>query len=81
MSEIETLIEGDLQAAGGSAAQVQALRQQLVGNQAASRLQALDQQRQSWKQRLQRFQQEKSAIDTHPGLSPAQGGDPTVPDS
>ena len=60
-----------LQAAGGSAAQVQALRQQLVGNQAASRLQALDQQRQSWKQRLQRFQQEKSAIDTHPGLSPA----------
>ena len=23
------------------------------------------------KQRLQRFQQEKSAIDTHPGLSPA----------
>ena len=60
-----------LQAAGGSAAQVQALRQQLVGNQAASRLQALDQQRQSWKQRLQRFQQEKSAIDHHPGLSPA----------
>ena len=60
-----------LQAAGGSAAQVQALRQQLVGNQAASRLQALDQQRQSWKQRLQRFQQEKSAIDNHPGLSPA----------
>lgn len=60
-----------LQAAGGSAAQVQALRQQLVGNQAASRLQALDQQRQSWKQRLQRFQQETSAIDTHPGLSPA----------
>lgn len=60
-----------LQAAGGSAAQVQALRQQLVGNQAANRLQALDQQRQSWKQRLQRFQQEKSAIDEHPGLSPA----------
>lgn len=60
-----------LQAAGGSAAQVQALRQQLVGNQAANRLQALDQQRQNWKQRLQRFQQEKSAIDEHPGLSPA----------
>lgn len=60
-----------LQAAGGSAAQVQALRQQLVGNQAASRLQALDQQRQHWKQRLQRFQQEKTALENHPGLSSA----------
>jgi len=60
-----------LQAAGGSAEQVQALRQQLVGNQAASRLQALDQQRQNWKQRLERFQQEKSAIENHPGLTSA----------
>lgn len=60
-----------LQAAGGSAAQIQALRQQLVGNQAAVRLQALDQQRQNWQQRLQRFQQEKSALENHPGLSSA----------
>lgn len=59
----------NLQAAGGSAAQVQALRQLLVGNQAAERLQALDQQRQSWAQRLQRYQQETRAIDQHPGLS------------
>ena len=60
-----------LQAAGGSAEQVQALRQQLVGNQAASRLQALDQQRQNWKQRLERFQQGKSAIENHSGLTSA----------
>lgn len=57
-----------LQADGGSAAQVQALRQQLVGNQAAGRLQVLDQQRQKWQQRLERFQQEKSAIDNNPGI-------------
>ena len=60
-----------LQAAGGSPEQLQALRQQLVGNQAANRLLALDQQRQNWKQRLQRFQQEKSAIENHPGLTSA----------
>ncbi len=58
-----------LKAAGGSPAQVQALRQQLVGNQAADRLQALDQQRQNWKQRLDRFEQAKSSIDNNPGLS------------
>lgn len=57
-----------LQADGGSAAQVQALRQQLVGNQAAGRLQVLDQQRQKWQQRLERFQQEKSVIDNNPGI-------------
>lgn len=58
-----------LQASGGNAEQIQALRQQLVGNQAAARLQVLDQQRQKWKQRLDHFQQEKSTIDNNPGLS------------
>lgn len=60
-----------LQASGASAGQIQQLRQQLVGAQAASRLAALDQQRNSWQQRLSSYRQEKNALENNPGLSPA----------
>ena len=60
-----------LQAAGGSPAQLQQLRQQLVGEQAADRLATLDQQRSSWQQRLSQYQQASAAIEHHPGLSAA----------
>lgn len=58
-----------LQAAGGSSAQIQQLRQQLVGEQAANRLASLDQQRQKWQQRLLSYQQASAQIQANPGLS------------
>lgn len=58
-----------LQAAGGSPAQIQQLRQQLVGEQAASRLATLDQQRSDWQQRLNQYQQASATIENNPGLS------------
>jgi lipase chaperone LimK len=58
-----------LQAAGGSSAQIQQLRQQLVGEQAANRLASLDQQRQNWQQRLRDYQQASTQIQANPGLS------------
>jgi lipase chaperone LimK len=60
-----------LQASGGSPEQLQQLRQQLVGEQAATRLAALDQQRSHWQVRLQSYQQASAAIEGNPGLSPA----------
>jgi lipase chaperone LimK len=60
-----------LQAAGASPAQIQQLRQQLVGAQAASRLASLDQQRQNWQQRLSSYQQATAAIQANPGLTTA----------
>ncbi len=58
-----------LQAAGASPEQLQQLRQQLVGEQAATRLAALDQQRSNWQQRLKSYQQSSAAIEGNPGLS------------
>jgi lipase chaperone LimK len=58
-----------LQAAGGTPAQVQQLRQQLVGEQAANRLATLDQQRSSWQLRLNSYRQASAAIQNNPGLS------------
>jgi lipase chaperone LimK len=58
-----------LQAAGGSSAQIQQLRQQLVGEQAANRLASLDQQRQNWQQRLRDYQQASTQIQANLGLS------------
>jgi lipase chaperone LimK len=60
-----------LHAAGGSPAQVQQLRQQLVGEQAANRLATLDQQRSNWQQRLNSYRQASAAIQSNPGLSAA----------
>jgi lipase chaperone LimK len=60
-----------LQASGGSPEQLQQLRQQLVGEQAATRLAALDQQRSHWQVRLNSYQQASAAIEGNPGLSPA----------
>lgn len=60
-----------LQAAGASPEQVQQLRQQLVGEQAAARLATLDQQRSDWQQRLNRYRQASAAIQSNPGLSAA----------
>jgi lipase chaperone LimK len=58
-----------LQAAGGSPAQLQQLRQQLVGEQAANRLATLDQQRSNWQLRLSSYRQASAAIENNPGLS------------
>lgn len=60
-----------LQARGGDAAQLRQLRQQLVGNAATERLEALDRQRQTWQQRLAEFEQEKSRIERSQGLGDA----------
>lgn len=58
-----------LQSAGASPEQLQQLRQQLVGEQAATRLAALDQQRSQWQVRLNSYQQASAAIQSNPGLS------------
>ncbi len=58
-----------LQTAGASPEQLQQLRQQLVGEQAASRLAALDQQRSDWQVRLKSYQQASAAIQSNSGLS------------
>ncbi|EKM94248.1 lipase chaperone [Stutzerimonas degradans] len=60
-----------LQARGGDATQLRQLRQQLVGNAATERLEALDRQRQAWQQRLAEFEQEKSRIERSQGLGEA----------
>lgn len=60
-----------LQARGGDAVQLRQLRQQLVGNAATERLEALDRQRQVWQQRLADFEQEKSRIEHSQGLGEA----------
>lgn len=49
--------------------QIRQLRQQLVGGEAASRLEALDAQRQQWRQRLRDYLAERQRIEAHPGLS------------
>ncbi|HSC81979.1 MAG TPA: lipase secretion chaperone, partial [Pseudomonas sp.] len=58
-----------LQAQGASPQQIQQLRLQLVGAEATARLEALDQQRQHWQQRLSDYRQEKARIETNQGLN------------
>lgn len=60
---------GALRDAGGSPEQVRQLRQQLVGAEATIRLEALDQQRLQWQQRLQSYLKERSRIEASEGLS------------
>ena len=49
--------------------QVRQLRQQLVGAEATARLEALDAQRQQWRQRLNDYLAEKQRLEAHRGLS------------
>lgn len=58
-----------LQAEGASAAQIRQMRQQLVGAEATTRLEALDGQRQNWQKRLDGYFTEKARIDASEGLS------------
>ncbi|MDH4871923.1 lipase secretion chaperone [Pseudomonas sp. BN515] len=60
---------GALREAGGSPEQIRQLRQQLVGAEATIRLEALDQQRLQWQQRLQSYLKERSRIEASEGLS------------
>ncbi len=57
-----------LQAAGGSPEQLRQLRQQLVGNAATERLQALDARRAQWAQRIASYQAQKRQIEANRGL-------------
>ncbi len=59
-----------LQAQGASAEQIRALRQQLVGTEATVRLEALDQQRAGWNQRVASYSAAKAKIEAQEGLSP-----------
>ncbi len=67
-SELHAQTE-QLRAQGASAEQVRALRQQLVGAEATTRLEALDQQRAGWKQRIAAFAASKAQIEGQNGLS------------
>ena len=58
-----------LRARNGSPEELRALRQQLVGSEATARLEALDQQRADWQQRLKRYSSAKAEIENNPGLS------------
>ncbi|WP_428311915.1 lipase secretion chaperone [Hydrocarboniphaga sp.] len=58
-----------LRRAGASEAQLQAYREQRVGVEAAARLQALDQQRAAWDQRMQSLRAQRSLIVASRGLS------------
>jgi lipase chaperone LimK len=58
-----------LQAAGANPGQIRRLRQQLVGAEATERLEALDQQRHNWAQRIERYRTEKAAIEANQGMS------------
>ncbi|MEL0167157.1 MAG: lipase secretion chaperone [Pseudomonadaceae bacterium] len=54
---------------GASEVQVRELRLSLVGPEATARLEALDQQRSAWQQRLSAFNREREAILNQPGLA------------
>ncbi|QNH04222.1 lipase secretion chaperone [Pseudomonas sp. B11D7D] len=58
-----------LQAEGASAAQIRQMRQQLVGTEATTRLEALDGQRQNWQKRLDDYLAAKARVEASEGLS------------
>ena len=64
--------EAALRDAGGSPEDVQALREQAVGREAAERLAALDQRRVEWQGRVDAYRQERAAIDADVSASPEQ---------
>lgn len=58
-----------LQAQGASAEEIRELRMSMVGPEATARLEALDQQRTDWQQRLERFRQQRQQILRQSGLA------------
>lgn len=56
---------------GGSEEDIIQLRRTLVGEEGAQRLEALDQQRSQWQQRLEAWRKERAAIVNNPNLSQA----------
>ena len=60
-----------LAARGGNPADLRQLRQQLVGNAAAARLEKLDDKRQAWHDRITAYRQEKLRIERSQGLGQA----------
>lgn len=61
--------EAELLAAGGSDAEVQALREELVGAEAAARLAELDAQRARWRERVDEYRRARDAIERDASLS------------
>ena len=59
-----------LQAQGASPEQIRQLRQQLVGNEATERLEALDAQYAQWDKRIEEYVSARDAILANQGLSP-----------
>jgi len=64
--------EAALRAAGGSDEEIQALREQVVGTDAAARLAALDAERARWRQRVEDYRRARAAIERDPALTPEQ---------
>jgi len=58
-----------LLAEGASAAQIRQMRQQLVGAEATTRLETLDNQRQNWQKRLDDYITAKAKVEANEGLS------------
>lgn len=58
-----------LQAQGASAEEIRELRMNMVGPEATARLEALDQQRNQWQQRFQRFSEQRQQILRQSGLA------------
>lgn len=64
--------EAALRSAGGTAAEVRALREQTVGAEAAARLEELDREEAQWQARLDGYRAERAAIESDPDLDAAQ---------
>ncbi|MEW6267753.1 MAG: lipase secretion chaperone, partial [Thermodesulfobacteriota bacterium] len=60
--------EADLAASGGSADELHALRERMVGREAADRLATLDAQRRAWNERVADYRAARAAIDGEPSL-------------
>lgn len=63
--------EEALRAAGGTEEEVQALRREMVGGEAADRLAELDREEAAWQARLDACRMERSTIEADPGLDAA----------
>lgn len=61
----------DWQKRGGSPAELRSIREQVVGPEAANRLEALDQERGAWDGRMQAYLSQRDAVLRNPALAPA----------
>ncbi|MBA1147695.1 hypothetical protein H0Z60_11590 [Ectothiorhodospiraceae bacterium WFHF3C12] len=59
-----------LREAGAGEARIHALRQELVGAEAAQRLSELEQRRETWQDRLRAYRRERRRVAASPGLAP-----------